>query len=81
MFARTRTTCVLMELGYCVCIGIDRHYFQASLFLLVATLHTLSRFEMQRPDRISSGGLPRVIQLAILSMGLAIVIYLALKKP
>jgi hypothetical protein len=69
-------------LRVCVAVAlIDQHYFQASVFLLVATLHTLSRFEMQRPDRISSGGLPRVIQLAILSMGLAIVIYLALKKP
>ena len=82
MFARI--TFALMVLGYCVCIAvalIDRQYFQASVFFLVATLHTLSRFEVGRPEAISGDDLLLLPQLMLLSMGLAFIVYLALIKP
>ncbi len=82
MFART--TFALMVLGYCVCVSVallDRQYFQGCMFFLVATLHALSRFEKRKPELLNNAGLPRLIQLTILSMGLAVVLYLALRKP
>ena len=74
----------LMVLGYGVCIVvalIDQQYFQASVFLVVAALHAFGRWEKERRETANNRFLPPVIQLAIFYMGLALVIYLALRKP
>jgi len=79
-----RTTFALMALGYCVCIAValvDQQYFQASVFFIVAALHTLGRFDVDRPDRIDNRDSTQVVQLSILYLGLALAIYLALRKP
>jgi hypothetical protein len=68
--------------GYGVCVAValvDQQYFQATMFFLVATLHILSRFEMERPEVIKNRGLLRAVQMAILCIGLAVLLYLAFR--